>query len=259
VSKLVHSVERSIDILLSLTSGPRTLTEVVRATNLSKGTAFRLLASLGHENLVVKDPSTNVYMLGPGSLRLIQGITQGIASLAVLAKPSLIRLRELTGETITVHMRVGNERICIEELPSQQPIRYIASVGSAAPLHVGSAGRILVAFLPAAERERVLRNLRLYPVTDRTITDLATLRKELESVRRSGWASSSGERVPGASAISVPIRGPNSVLTALSVLAPSFRLSRGQQIGYLPELKRTAAEIEASVNPAGSDLEEAGA
>lgn len=243
----VQAVERSIGILMALANGARTLTDVTRATGLSKGTAFRLLASLNYEQLVVKDPAANVYLLGPGFLRMFQGVMGDLGSIGTLARPQLEELWQRSGETVTLHVSIGAERICVAELPSPQPIRYVSTVGATAPLHVGSAGKVLLAFLDPTRLERTLAALSLTAMTGATTTDPAVLRQELEAVARQGWAMSTGERITGASAISIPVSGGPGVLASLSVLGPSDRLTAQARMALLPELERAAAGIEATL------------
>jgi DNA-binding IclR family transcriptional regulator len=254
MSNRVQAVERSIGILMALADGARTLTDVTRATGLSKGTAFRLLASLNHEQLVIKDPTDNAYLLGPGFLRLFQGVMGDLGSIATLARPVLIELWSTSRETVALHVRTGAERICVAELPSPQPIRYVSGVGTAAPLHVGSAGKVLLAFLTPATLERTLPALPLGQATEATITDVDLLRQELATINRQGWAMSTGERIVGASAISVPIRSATDAVAALSVLGPSDRLSPQARLALLPELRKAASAIEEMLG--GADLEE---
>jgi DNA-binding IclR family transcriptional regulator len=243
----VQAVERSISILMALANGARTLTDVTRATGLSKGTAFRLLASLNHEQLVVKDPAANVYLLGPGFLRMFQGVMGDLGSIGTLARPHLQELWRTSGETVALHVSLGAERICVAELPSPQPIRYVSKVGATAPLHVGSAGKVLLAFLEPIRLERTLAALSLAPMTGATTTDPAVLRQELAEVQRQGWAMSSGERITGASAITVPVSGGPGVLAALSVLGPSDRLTTQARMALLPALRTAAEGIEATL------------
>lgn len=244
----VQSVERGISILMALADGARTLTDVTRATGLSKGTAFRLLASLNHEQLVVKDPAENVYLLGPGFLRMFQGVMGDLGSIGTLARPQLEELWRSSAETITLHVSIGAERICVAELPSPQPIRYISSIGATAPLHVGSAGKVLLAFLEPARLERTLAALPLGAMTEATTTDIGVLRQELATVARQGWAMSTGERITGASAISVPIAGGPGILAALSVLGPSDRLTAQARMALLPDMKAAATAIAATLD-----------
>ncbi|HEY4280947.1 MAG TPA: IclR family transcriptional regulator [Conexibacter sp.] len=252
----VQSIERGIDILLALAGGARTLTDVTRATGLSKGTAFRLLVSLNHEQLVVRDPRENGYLLGPGFLRLFQGVMDDLGAIATLARPALEELWRASGETVTLHVRSGAERICVAELPSAQPIRYVAAVGATAPLHVGSAGKVLLAFMPPEELTRALGSLPLTGLTHATITDREALRQELATVTRQGWAMSSGERIVGASAISVPVSASNGLLAALSVLGPADRLTPQKSLDLLPAIRAAAVAIEQILSSPATVIDE---
>lgn len=251
MSNRVQSIERGIDILMALAHGPQTLTEVSRETGLSKGTTFRVLASLGYESLVVKDGVRNVYMLGPGLIRLMQGVVQGVGAITSVARPALTGLWEKSGETITVHVRVGLERMCIEELTSPSPIRYSATVGATAPLHVGAAGHVLLAFMDPEELERTIPTLPLGQITEATIHDQETLHREIARVREDGFATSSGERVPGAAAISVPVLGRQGFLAALSILGPDFRLGEERRAELLPDLQEAAEAVGAALASEG--------
>jgi DNA-binding IclR family transcriptional regulator len=252
VIERVQSVERGVDILLALATGPSTVTQLARDTGLSKGTAHRLLATLNREGFVLQDPADSRYMLGPAVLRLVQEAAQGLGAFAALGKPALVRLWELSGETVTLHLRIGPERMCVEEIPSPAPLRYVASVGSRAPLHVGAAGKVLLAFEEPEALERTLETLPLEAITPATIVNPHALRKELALVRRRGWASSTGERVPDAAAISVPVFSHGQLVAALSLLGPASRLRPKTQQELLPPLRSASVAFQAvleSVSP----------
>jgi DNA-binding IclR family transcriptional regulator len=240
----IQVLERAFDLLTALAEdGPMTLTELVRATGLPKGTVYRLLASLTYRHMLIKDPTDSVYMLGPGFLRLMQGSVETVGSMTRAAREALEALRDATGETVILHVRMAMARVCVEELPSREPIRYTAQVGAVAPLHVGSASRVLLAFAPEEERERVLEGLTLFPLTPLTVTELAELRERIALTRERGWAQSAGERVIGASAISVPVHGPQGTLFSLSVLGPADRWAPERQLGMLEVIQDAAVAV----------------
>ena len=240
----VKSVERSIDLLLSLTSGPMTLTEASARTGLSKSTALRLLAALAHGGLVVRDPLTKSYVLGPGCLRLGHSFVSGRGGFEAFAREPLRRLWSQTGETVAVHVRLGRQRVCVDELPSAEDVRYVSEVGTSAPIHLGSAGRVLLAYLPAHELSALLEGVVLVSASKGTVMDHARFRKELAAVRQRGYALSEGERVRGAAAISVPVFGPGGDIASLSALGPAGRFTQRRRLGALDDLKSAATEIQ---------------
>lgn len=246
MAERVKSVDRAIDILTTLLAGPKSLTEICRATGLTKPTVHRLLGSLGERGLVLKlpDPDNN-YILGPNLLPILQGVSLGLGHLGAIARPLLADLRDSTEETVTLHVQAGVERICVEELRSPHALQYAASVGSRAPLHVGAAGKVLIAFLEEEHRERILEALPrpLAAITNDTVTDPAALTGQIEETRRRGWAISAGERVSGASAASVPVFAHDQLIAALSVLGPSTRLGEERLAAVAAELQEVAGGV----------------
>jgi DNA-binding IclR family transcriptional regulator len=244
MSYRVQSIERGIHILEALTEGPKSVTQIASETKLAKGTAFRILASLGYHQFVVREPGGSRYLLGPGLLPMIQEIKSTFGWVGAIAGDPLRDLWRRTGETVTVHVRIGADRVCVEELPSEQPIRFIASVGATEPIHTGSAGRILLAFVEEPELTQLLAQLHLTAVTPKSITSRTELEAALVRTREQGWSESEGERIEGAAAISVPIRLHEGTVAALSVLGPEQRMTADVRARCIPMAQKTAAAIE---------------
>jgi IclR family acetate operon transcriptional repressor len=244
----VQVVERAIDILNVLGSGRATLSEVTRAVDLPKGTTFRILGSLQYEKLIVKDPVDSTYQLGPGFLRLSQTQTPWYGALTILAKPAMDGLLADVEETVALHVRVGPERVCVAELPSPHSIRYSAEVGAAVPLHVGAAGKILLAELDERAWKRMLAALELRPITEDTILDPVALTAQVELARERGYAQSVGERVSSAAAISVPVELDSGLGVALSLLGPADRFTEERRLAQLDRLRSAAAEVSGAAN-----------
>ncbi len=101
---------------------------------------------------------------------------------------------------------------------------------------------MLLAELNDDELHLLLNHLQLIRVGPNTITDRKVLLREVEKVRKQGYATSHHERLPDAASISVPIKGyPCPV--ALSVLGPDSRFSQKAMFEVLKEMKRSAAGI----------------
>lgn len=235
---------RTVEALLALSDGPKSLGQISETTNLPKPTAHRLLNQLIEVNVVHQAPNQD-YMLGVRALELGQALLNAPAwEQAFAARPELQDFARRTGETVTIHIRMGDYRLCIAEFESAQALRYVGGLGQTAALHLGSAGKVLLAFAPEADREHYLATLDHPDGGRRPAVDVAGLRKELVRVRAAGWAESTGERIEGASAVSVPVRDADGgLLAGLSVLGPTLRLSSKVRRSLVPELQAMAAQM----------------
>jgi IclR family acetate operon transcriptional repressor len=245
----VRSVARAIDILIALGHNPLPLGDVSEIVELSKATTYRLLTTLRAKGMVVQDQTSGHYGLGPGCFHLMSSIANDNAGVLFESTDALEELRDATSETVAVHVRAGRSRICVKELPSPHPIRYIAGLGATEGIHVGSAGKVLLAFIPEDERERVLKGIPLQAKTANTITELDTLRAELAKIAQTGVAYSFGERVDGAIGVTAPITNQaGTALAALSVLGPADRLEGDRLATAETLVKAAAARISETIN-----------
>jgi len=112
------------------------------------------------------------------------------------------------------------------------------------PLHAGSPGKLLLAYMPPEELSAALEKIEMIALTSKTITDKEVLRRELEAIRERGWATSFGERIEGVSSLSVPIFArEGNVLASLNILGPYARLGEERLMAYLNLLREVACHI----------------
>jgi DNA-binding IclR family transcriptional regulator len=89
------------------------------------------------------------------------------------------RLGDLIQETLVLHIRIEVERVCLEELPSFQQLKYKASKRFIAPIYTGSAGKVFFSELGDDELEVLLKNIECAQVGPNTIADREVLTKEI--------------------------------------------------------------------------------
>ena len=256
---MVQSVTRAIRLLQALERGPRSLARLVDETGLSKATAHRLLASLSFGQMVIQDPVSGEYLLGPGCFGIGDAVIRGYGGLNVLSAPVLEALRRETAETVALHVRIGVQRVCVAQLPSPQAVRYVARLGAAQALYLGAMGKVILAFSDESVQREILDRTTLRRVTDRTVTDRAELERELDQIRRAGYAISRGENVVGAASLSVPVVGTDSVIASWSIIGPENRMGDERMAELLPGLRNAADDIRQLVVSAGAGAERVGA
>jgi DNA-binding IclR family transcriptional regulator len=244
-----NTAAKTIDLVLCLSQGPKPLNVISKETGIPKPSCHRLLAQLAMVEVVFQTDDQQ-YSLGVGALRLgLALINDQVWQMAFDARVELIELSSLTKETVALHVRLGRNRVCIAEVQSPLELRYTAGRGEAIALHMGSAGQILMAHLDSTLQEQYLSTTPLTALTSKTVTDPVQFRRLLGQVRERGWAESYGERISGATGISVPIFDASGVLVmALSVIGPSPRLPEERRGELVSQLQDVASRL------SGTDL-----
>ena len=211
--------------------------EIARRTGMTPSTVSRQLGTLAAAGLVERIPASGRYRLG---IRLVQLANAVLSRLDVreIARPHLVGLVEATGETATLSVPGDDAAITVDFVSGSHQVQPVSRLGRPSIAHATSAGKVMLAFV---SRETTNAPLRAY--TPHTITDPALLARELERVRKRGYATATGEREPGLSAIAAPVRSAGGELEAIVALqGPSSRFDDASVKAALPLLlERTAA------------------
>jgi len=197
---------------------------------------LRTLAARGY----LEQGAMGEYRLGGKAVELGMG-SPAHRGLPELARTALRELMQRTGETVFLGTLAGDgvAVVFVDKVESEQVIRYAAGVGDRRALHATSSGKVILAFLPAPQREKILRALPLKRYTERTVTSLSALRASLEEVRRTGVCLNLDELAVGAAGIAAPIFDRDGrVAGACAIGGPTDRVR--------PRLKALAAEVKAT-------------
>lgn len=233
---------RVADVLLLFTDGPPALgvSTISRELGLAKAVVHRILRSLQSRELVVADPRTRGYRLGPAASALGARALRD-CDLRSAALPVLRRLREETRETTTLSELVGDERVYLDQVEGPQEIKMTVEIGRRLPLHAGASSKAILAFLPRSRREAIL-TVSPAALTSETVRDPRRLRAELAAIVRDGVAVSHGERQRGAASVAAPVLGfDGEAVGAVSICGPVDRFG-AQQCARYGRLIRAASE-----------------
>ncbi len=232
----VAVLANALDILFAIGEQP-TLTlstaEASRQLGISRSTAYRLLITMSSKGFVDQLTSGRGWTLGWRFFALAQ---RGRAEkLRAAAAPAMRRILEQESETVNLAVYSGGELVYIASFDSPHPFRMTEPPGETAPLHATSLGKAVLASLPEAERDAVLAELELAPITKRTVRSRRALQQQLETARSRGWAMEVGEAEIGVSCFGAAILDSDGLpVAAISVSVPDVRLdSRAERIGGL--------------------------
>ncbi|MFI7062533.1 IclR family transcriptional regulator [Kribbella sp. NPDC050124] len=238
-------VGRAVAVLLEIgaTAEGVTLTEVARRVGLPASTTHRLANRLADEGLVQFDAARKRYLPGLRLFELGQRAARGL-DFAGTAEPVMRKVTAATGEATLMSVLDGNEHVYVHYVDGPEPVGVRSEPGARGPLHATSMGKVLIAFSPDAERERLLAEVDLVRHGPNSVTDREVLRNQVETVRAQGYALVDEEHHAGLRAVAVPIMRPGgSVFAALSTAAPAFRRSLADLEAMVPTLRTAAAEL----------------
>jgi DNA-binding IclR family transcriptional regulator len=220
----LQSVNRALTALeLVADAGELGVSELGRQLGVHKATASRLAAVLAERGLLERDPVSERYRIGFGLVRLAGAAMSGL-DLVRLARPILETLAERSREASNLGVRSGDDVVYVDQIAGSRSIVTVSWVGRRTPLHCTSNGKVLLAWADEQDRERLLAGP-FEAFTSRTVTDPDTLRRELESIRRRGYAQAVEELEEGLNAVAAPVRQADGrVIAALGVSGPAFRM-----------------------------------
>jgi IclR family KDG regulon transcriptional repressor len=241
----IQVIERMNALLdaLAQQSEPVSLKSLSQTTGLHASTAHRILNDLVLARMVDRT-EPGLYQLG---MRLLElgNLVKARLNVRDAAAVPMRDLHRLTGETINLSVRQGDEIVYIERAVSERSgMQVVRAIGGRAPLHLTSTGKL---FLAADD----MKSVRSYGMrtglagqTKNSITELSRLEKELDEVRSKGFARDNEELELGVRCIAAAIRDDAGRLVAgLSISAPADRANDG----WLSALERTAREISSSL------------
>jgi IclR family acetate operon transcriptional repressor len=244
----VSATLRAIGVLESLVAAerPATLAELTAVLHLPKPTLYRMLAMLERAKLVAREPGARRYTPGPRLAALGRNVMLN-GSLRTARHAILARLVGEIGETCNFTMLDGDAVVYLDRVEAAWPLRMNLSSGSQVPLHCTASGKLLLALLPKAARERIAAQLTLTGYTDTTITSPRRLAAELATIRARRYATDNEEFHAGLACVAVPVTdGCKRVCAAVAVHAPVSRMPLTRALEHLPALQRAAGEMAAT-------------
>jgi IclR family transcriptional regulator, KDG regulon repressor len=223
----LSSVDRVMKLLncFSTEKPELRLTDLSQQLNLPKATVLRIASTLEHGGFLERDPITKKYRLGLALFHLGMVVQQGL-DIRKVVQPYLHQLVETIGETARLVVPAESGPVCIDLVESPHSIRVYAQLGAQLPWNAGASAKVILAYLPTGERERILVNTPLHKFTEHTTTDVERLRAELIEIRKTGYHIGVGDLDVGATGVSAPLFNDAGQLAGtINVSGPSNRLT----------------------------------
>lgn len=199
----MSSIRRAIQVLdLLARKGAMTARGVSQQLTLPVGSVHRMLVDLADEKVVERN-ATGAWQLSYRLLEITDRQLDGV-KLPRLARPFCEAIAEQTRETVNVNVLSADGCVCVDKVRGNEAMQLDWRIGSRGPLYCGGSAKAILAFMPEAERERIIAQPR-ETYTRNTLTDPDDLRAELTRIRKRGYSIDNQEVVMGVFCVGVPI------------------------------------------------------
>ena len=222
---------------------PLTIAQLAALSGYPRPTVYRILGALMAEGMVVENPRTRQFEVGPRLINLASRAWDR-SDIRTTAIDPLRALRDATRETVHLALPSDAGMVYIEKLESPQAVRMSSRIGTRVTLYSSSVGKAYLAGLGQQRREHLMAAIRMERFTDHTITDLATLRTEIEQTRARGYAEDREENEAQIFCYGAAISGADGMpLACISISIPLYRRQADCRAAYIDPLLETCAAI----------------
>jgi DNA-binding IclR family transcriptional regulator len=244
----VQSAERIFGVLEALAeTGPIGIMDLSTRLELHKSTVHRLLLSLICMGYVKQDESGKYLP----TFKIVQ-LSEKVISrsdIVAIVHPLIAELANKCKETVHFVQRNGSEVLYLDKVepfnPHESAIRMASQVGLTRPMYCSAVGKAILAEMKDGDVEQIWKNSTIEKKTEHTITSLIELMKEINGIRKNGYALDNEENELGVRCIAVCVRDLQGLPSnAFSISAPAVRMTDDRINQLSIEILRTKAEIQ---------------
>ena len=241
----VQAIDRVLDIVETLSQSPRgmLLSEIAPVVNLHISTVHRLLTSLSARGYVYKDTDSGRYRL---TMRMFEIGSGAIVenSLLTTAKPAMEMLSAQTLEVVHLAILDGSGLLYLhKEDPGVNIVRMGSRTGMRGPLYCTGAGKALMSAWTDDELADRWPGMKVVRYTNNTIVSLEQMKRELDKIRKRGYALDNEEHELGVRCVAAAIRNHLGVtVAAISISTPSSRMKDKESVQKNATLVQSTAQ-----------------
>lgn len=240
----IPNLQNACRVLKFLADYPNglSLKSISENLNIPRTTALRICSTLELENLLSRNSLGN-YCLGssltPLGMRALP--EEGLREMAV---PILSALASTSRETTHLAMLCGKKSLLLEVCDSPLLLRVASRPGSLALIHCSATGKVFLAWSIYIALEKFMDGVEMERKTPGTLTSLAELEKEIQKVKKYGYAIDDEEYALGVRCLAAPVRDINNhVVAAVGITGASVRIKKSKIDDYAKMVIDSAAKL----------------
>jgi IclR family acetate operon transcriptional repressor len=228
-------------------------TELSQRANIPIASGHRLLQTLEQVGAVIRGPQGRYK---PSIL--LCSLSRKVSLETILPQVGRDLVQDLANAfKLTIHIGVLDSGMVTYAMKSAAPAAYPiqTKVGSQLEAYCSGLGKVLLSALSLEEFETFLLEGVLVPLTAHTITNGASLRAEMERVRRNGFAVDDREAQLDVVCMAVPIfDNEHRVIASLSASDEAARMTEARRMEICSALRICAEQIRSRMFPGSASL-----
>ena len=247
MAKIIPSVKRAFEILEQFRDKNLSLSvpEITLKLGLPRTTAHDLVYTLlacGY--LERADNDSHRYSLG---LRVFE-LGSFYASQLDIHEDGIKIAKKISqecGETVQMAIRDVTDVVFIIRVDSSHRLRLVSAVGSRLPAHCTAVGKMLLSALSNNELSNLFKGQKHLPaMTANSITSIEDLAKEMDAIRKRGYAYDDCESNADARCVAAPVNDRNgNICAAMSITVPVTRMDSKRKKELVTIVKQGAKEL----------------
>ncbi|MGE7762400.1 IclR family transcriptional regulator [Peribacillus sp. NPDC097895] len=245
----MQSIDRAMNVIKVLVSNSSenrlSITELSQECDLPVSSMHRLLKAMSKHGLIQQDEQSKQY--GLGNIWLEYGLRMyDKMDYISQIRPELERLMNIVEESVYLSQPIELESLIIERIDSEKnQIRVYDQLGSRVPMHLGAANKVMLAFMPYNQAEKIIDAL--LPKQERP-----DFWKTLQETKMKGFGISHSERTEGTSSVAVPILNHfGEVHGAVSIGFVSFNLTEDRLDFLIKNVMETGNRVSTKLGYSG--------
>jgi IclR family acetate operon transcriptional repressor len=244
----VQSVDRALLIIETLAEDDEgyRLSDLAVRTGLSTSTAHRLLATLERRRFVQFDRYESKWHIGAQSFAVGATFARR-RNFVAQAMPYLRKLRDQTRETANLAVVDDEAIMVLTRMESREIMRSLTKVGGRVAMVASGVGKAVLATYSDEDVNAIIRRQGMPRMTEKSIVRPSDLFRELEAIRRQGYAVDDEEARIGLRCVAAVVYNDcGEPLAAISVSGMTSRVTEDR----LPALGRIVREVAAELTVA---------
>ncbi len=238
--KTLTDLTRILLLFNTFQSEERSVTEISKNLNMLPSKVSRMLATIEKEGFLERNPETNKYRLGIRFFEL--GMVYAFHfPLRRIIRPHLEQMAKELNLTASCAILRNTNVVVVDRIQNMNIDLLAYRIGLNLPIHTTSFGKVLLAYLPEEEQDRILESVRLTRLTNATILDKKLIKENLKLVRERGYSTDEGETHEDLNCIAAPIKNrEGAVIAAINLMDEKSRTSAQKLFEYASYLKEKA-------------------